>query len=125
MLTLEDIATKYQLDLILLFGSRATGDVHAESDVDIAVYGKEIFSETAKIQLMYELCGVFHTDNLDLVDLRTAPVLLKKEIFENYRILFQKDSILLCQLELANMHELKELEILDQIRRERLKEFVR
>jgi len=125
MSKLEDIANKYQLDLVLVFGSRATGKVHPESDIDIAVYGKEILSETAKIQLIYESCGVFHTDNIDLVDLITAPVFLKKEIFKNYKILLQRDSMLLYQLELANMHELKELEILDQIRRERLQEFVR
>jgi len=125
MSMLEDIADKYQLDLILMFGSRATGNVHPESDMDIAVYGKEIFSETGKIQLIYELCNVFHTDNIDLVDLRTAPAFLKKEVFKNYKILLQRDSMLLYQLELANMHEIKELEILDQIRRERLEEFVR
>ena len=125
MSMLEDIADKYQLDLILMFGSRATGNVHPESDMDIAVYGKEIFSETGKIQLIYEFCNVFHTDNIDLVDLRTAPAFLKKEVFKNYKILLQRDSMLLYQLELANMHEIKELEILDQIRRERLEEFVR
>jgi predicted nucleotidyltransferase len=125
MSMLEDIANKYQLDLILMFGSRATGKVHPESDMDIAVYGKEIFSETGKIQLIYEFCNVFHTDNIDLVDLRTAPAFLKKELFKNYKILLQRDSMLLYQLELANMHEIKELEILDQIRRERLEEFVR
>jgi predicted nucleotidyltransferase len=125
MLKFEDIANKYQLVLILMFGSRAAGQVHPESDVDIAVYGKEILSETAKIQLIYEFSDVFHTDTIDLVDLRTTSAFLKKEIFKNYRILLQRDPMLLYQLELANMHELKELEILDQIRRERLKEFVR
>ena len=79
MSKLKDIANKYQLDLILMFGSRATGQVHPESDIDIAVYGKEIFSETGKIQLIYEFSNVFHTDNIDLVDLRTASAFLKIE----------------------------------------------
>lgn len=125
MLKLGDLADKYQFDLILMFGSRLTGNVHPESDIDIAVYGRHIFSETEKIQLIYELCNIFHTDDIDLLDLRTASPLLKKEVFKNYKILLQRDAMLLYQLELANMHEMKELEILDRIRRERLEEFVR
>jgi predicted nucleotidyltransferase len=125
MLRLGDLADKYQLDLILMFGSRLTGNVHPESDVDIAVYGRRILSETEKIQLIYELSNIFHTDDIDLVDLRAASPFLKKEVFKNCKILLQRDAMLLYQLELANMHEMKELGILDWIRRERLEEFVR
>ena len=113
---------------------RLTGRFHADlhgssqppaKGAHIAVYGKKIFVETDRIQLIYEPCNVFHTDNIDLVDLRTASPFLKREIFKNRKILLQRDSMLLYQLESANMHETKELEILDQIRRERLEEFVR
>ena len=125
MLKIGDLADKYQLDLILMFGSRLTGNIHPESDIDIAVYGRHIFSETEKIQLIYELCDIFHTDNIDLVDLRTASPFLKKEVLKNYNILLQRDTMLLYQLELTNIYEMKELEILDRIRREQLEEFVR
>ena len=125
MLRIVDLADKYQLDLILMFGSRLTGNIHPESDIDIAVYGRQIFSETEKIQLIYELCNIFHTDDIDLVDLRTASPFLKKEVLKNYNILLQRDAMLLYQLELANIYEMKELEILDRIRREQLEEFVR
>jgi len=125
MLKLEDLVDKYQLDLILMFGSRAIGNVHPESDVDIAVYGRQIFSETEKVQLTYELCNIFRTNDIDLVDLRTAPPLLKYEVFKNYKVFFQRDPMLLYRLELANIHEMKELEILCRIRRERLGEFVK
>jgi predicted nucleotidyltransferase len=125
MLRIGDLADKYQLDLILMFGSRLTGNIHPESDIDIAVHGRQIFSETEKIQLIYELCNIFHTDDIDLVDLRTASPFLKKEVLKNYKILLQRDAMLLYQLELANIYEMKELEILDQIRREQLEEFVR
>jgi predicted nucleotidyltransferase len=125
MLKIGDLADKYQLDLILMFGSRLTGNIHPESDIDIAIYGRQIFSETEKIQLIYELCNIFHTDNIDLVDLRTASPFLKKEVLKNYKIFLQRDAMLLYQLELANIYEMKELEILDRIRREQLEEFVR
>jgi len=125
MLKLADIVDKYQLDLILMFGSRAKGNVRPESDVDIAVYGRQMFSETEKVQLTYELCTIFRTNDIDLVDLRTAPPLLKFEVFKNCKPLFQRDPMLLYRLELANIHEMKELEALQQIRRERLGEFVK
>ena len=125
MLTLEDLANKYKLDLILMFGSRVRGNVRPESDMDIAVYGRKILSETEKIQLTHELCNIFRTDDIDLVDLRTASPLLKNEVFKNYKVLLQRDPMLLYSLELAIIHEMKELEILYQIRRERLGAFVR
>lgn len=123
-LEFKDIADKYQLDLILLFGSRAVGDLHLESDFDIAVYGRQNLSEAEKIQLVYELGNIFRTDDIDLVDLRTASPLLEKEILKNYKVLLQRDEMLLYRLELANMRKMKELEILDRMRRERLEEFV-
>ncbi len=122
---LEDLASKYQLNLILIFGSRATGDVHLGSDTDIAVYGRQILSEGEKIQLVYELSNVFRTDDIDLVDLRTASPFLRKGVLKSYKILFQRDVMLLYQLEAANIQVMKELEILDRIRREQLEEFVR
>jgi len=124
MATLEDLASKYKLDLILIFGSQARGEARPASDMDIAVYGRQIFSETEKIQLLYELCDIFHMDDIDLVDLRGAPPLLKKEVLSSCKILLQRDAMLLYQLESATLHELKELEVLGKIRRERLEEFV-
>ncbi len=125
MLTLEDFANKYRLHLILMFGSRVRANVRPESDMDIALYGRKILSETEKIQLTPELCNILRTDDIDLVDLRTASPLLKNEVFKNYKILLQRDPMLLYRLELANLHEMKELEILYRIRRERLEGFVR
>jgi len=58
MTTLEDLASKHKLDLILIFGSQARGEARPASDMDIAVYGRQIFSETEKIQLIYELCDI-------------------------------------------------------------------
>lgn len=113
------------MDLILLFGSHAIGDLKLESDIDIAVYGKQILSEDKKIQLICELGNIFHSDDIDLVDLRTASPFLEKEVLKNYKVLLQRDEMLLYRLELANMRKIKELEILERMRRERLEEFIR
>lgn len=39
---LVDLAKKYDIDQILLFGSRARGDYHRTSDIDLAVTGGDI-----------------------------------------------------------------------------------
>lgn len=124
---IERLAESYQLELILIFGSQAQTSSHLshpESDLDIAFYGNQILSEIEKINLTTDLCNLFHTDKIDLVDIKTAPPLLKKEIFKNYKVLYQKDSILLYQLELVSIYEFLEADILYQIRHERLQESI-
>lgn len=125
MKTLKDLANKYKLSLILLFGSYIHGDVHPESDMDIAVYGKKILSEADKINLAYEFSKIFHKDKVDVVDIKTSPPLLKREIFKDYKVLYQRNPMLVRQLELVSLYEFKESEILYQIRHERLQEFIR
>ncbi len=120
----KDLAERYRLGLVLMFGSHVQGVIHPESDVYLAVYSKQILSETEKISLTYELCNILHTDRVDLVDIKTAPPLLKREVFKNYIVLYQKDPMLLYQLELVGIYEFKESEILYQIRHERLQEFI-
>jgi predicted nucleotidyltransferase len=120
----KDLAGKYQIELILVFGSQVQGTVHPESDVDIAVYSKHVLTEAEKINITYELCNILQTEKVDLVDIKTASPLLKKKIFENYTVLHQKDALLLYQLELASLYEYKESEVLYQIRRERLQESI-
>jgi predicted nucleotidyltransferase len=128
---IERSAKSYQLELILIFGSQAQAQTqtsshlsHPESDLDIAFYGNQILSEIEKINLTTDLCNLFHTDKVDLVDIKTAPPLLKKEIFKNYKVLYQKDPILLYQLELVSIYEFLEADILYQIRHERLQESI-
>lgn len=118
------LAENYGLELILLFGSQSRGDLNPESDIDIAVYGNEVLGEIKKIGIIYELCKMLDSDKIDLVDIKTASPLLKKEIFMNYTILYLKNPMLLYQLELVSMYEFKESAILYQMRHEKLKEFV-
>src|SRR4030042_2785092 len=121
---LRDLIERYYLKLILLFGSHAKGEIHPESDMDIAVYGKGILSEKEKINLTCELSNIFHTYKIDLVDIKTAPPLLKREVFKDYVVLYQEDPMLLHQLELVSLYELTESELLCQLRHERLQEFI-
>ncbi|HEX5047600.1 MAG TPA: HepT-like ribonuclease domain-containing protein [Gammaproteobacteria bacterium] len=62
------------LDLLLLHGSRARGDVHAGSDWDFAYLGGARLDVAALLAAIVE---AIHDDRLDLADLATAGGLLR------------------------------------------------
>ncbi len=86
---IEEIAQKYQLKLILLFGSRATGRVHKESDFDIAYLANMDFTEEDRFAT--ELMEVFRSEKIDIVNLKRAQPVLMKQIFDSHIILFCGD----------------------------------
>lgn len=62
------------LDLLLLFGSRARGDVHPRSDWDFGYLARPDFDVDDLLARLVLLLG---TDQIDLVDLRRANGLLR------------------------------------------------
>ena len=78
-----DLAKKYQLKLILLFGSRATGKIHKESDYDVAYLPSGNLSYDQEIDINLQFIGIFSYDRIDTVDLRKASPLLLFGIFKN------------------------------------------
>lgn len=80
---LEHIFRQRPVQLAYLFGSQATGQTHADSDVDIAVLlndgltGDERFAE--RLSLIGALSQVFRTDHVDVVILNEASPLLAYE----------------------------------------------
>lgn len=83
------ICEKANIALLVLFGSRAKGKVHAESDIDLAV--KPVHGHIVdKLKLIFEFGELLKTEGIDLVVLtpETDPVLLY-EIFMNGRPLYE------------------------------------
>jgi predicted nucleotidyltransferase len=91
---IEELAKKYQLKLILLFGSRATGKVHKESDFDVAYLPSGNLSYDEETDINLQFIGIFSHDRIDTVDLRKAPPLLLFGIFKNCQILFAEDDLI-------------------------------
>ncbi|MCX7771386.1 MAG: nucleotidyltransferase domain-containing protein, partial [Proteobacteria bacterium] len=120
---LRKLSENYGIQFILLFGSKAEGTDTPESDTDIAVYADHVLSEEEKINLAFELSPILKTENIDLVDIKISPPILKKKIFDNYKALFVNNSFLLYQVELSVLREYEESKILYKIRDERLKDF--
>ena len=73
-----------------LFGSSATGKTHRHSDVDIAVtLSNKIPAKRFlawRLAMLPKLCSVLKTDNVDLVVLNDAPLVLRYEIVSSGKI---------------------------------------
>lgn len=87
-MTQDEIIKKYDLKLLLLFGSRARGDARKDSDTDIAFFGNKRLDLEEKARLMMDLTSFLRTEKIDVVDLREASPLLFYAIFRDAKILY-------------------------------------
>lgn len=77
--------------MALLFGSRAKGQERADSDFDIAYLSEKKLDLMDEAKLVCDLIEIFRSDKIDIVNIRKAPPLLMKHIFDNNKILFCVD----------------------------------
>ncbi len=80
---LASIARAYHIDLLVLFGSRAIGRAYPRSDFDIAYRSYPQLSLEQESRLSLDLFAVFKSENIDLVNITTAPPLLRYAIFKD------------------------------------------
>lgn len=71
---LKRIVERYDLNLVVLFGSRSRGRVHGASDTDLAVRGKSPFDVMQLAELAREFDAVFPES--EVCDVRQAPPVL-------------------------------------------------
>lgn len=87
--TLEQIAERFGVRMMLLFGSAVTGRTHADSDLDIAVELEDTRqSYRARGELACELQQLFPGRKIDLAVLNRADPLFLKKIVESCRMIF-------------------------------------
>ncbi len=80
---LIEISKKYDLLMLVLFGSYSKNMQNKNSDVDLAFLSKENFDEKKYFNLRNEILDVLIINKLDLIDLKkTCDLLIKKEIFK-------------------------------------------
>jgi len=84
---IEEIAEKFKLKLVLIFGSFASGRQRRESDLDIAIFGLKRVSFDEEIKIASELSQIFHK-NIDLSVLNTANPLLVFQVSKNSILLY-------------------------------------
>jgi len=86
---IKEIAKKYKIDLIVLFGSLAKGNERSESDADIGISRNKSFELEEDLQLRQDLQQIFKRE-IDIVEIKRASPLLLGEIAKNSRLLYGK-----------------------------------
>ena len=88
----ERLATLFEdesLQLVLLFGSALTGNMHKGSDIDLAF----LYDEPADVvALTNRVIRLIHCDTVDVVDLRSANPLLRFSVAQKSRPLYEKSA---------------------------------
>ena len=81
-----DLAKKHNIEKVILFGSRARGDYHRASDIDLAVYGENITEFALDVEDVTSTLLTF-----DVVDMKKE---IQKELAESIKkegqILYEK-----------------------------------
>lgn len=86
---IKEIAQKYSIELFLLFGSRIDGQIHKESDYDVAYLSGRNLNLEEEAMLIIDLSSVFGGENIDIVNLKTASALLLYKITDNCQVLYE------------------------------------
>jgi uncharacterized protein len=86
--TVDDIARRHRLALVVQFGSTVSGTLHQKSDVDVAVlYDRAPPSFEEQSRVAEDLQSLFPGRELDLAIIDRADPLFLKQIFERGRLL--------------------------------------
>jgi len=86
---LQLIAKKYNLKFIVLFGSKARGQVqNKESDLDIAVFSNKKPDYELFRDLFSDLSDVFSKENVDLRFLNDADLLFRFNVVKDGKLLY-------------------------------------
>ena len=79
------------LAVVYLFGSAASGEMHPESDVDLAFLATAKLDPVARFELQERLAALLHR-SVDLVDLRIATTVLRVQVIGGGRVLYERSA---------------------------------
>jgi len=85
--SLLDIAKKYDLNFLALFGSRANDTAREDSDYDLLYSSKKTMDYGDEVGLIDDLAREFKSAKIDLVSVNNASPLLLKEVYANSIVL--------------------------------------
>lgn len=89
---LKLISQKFDLSLLILFGSRAKGNFKENSDFDFAFFSKNTLDSYTYIDLFNEIMFLLKNENIDLIDIsKNHDVKLRNEIFQSGVLIYEKN----------------------------------
>lgn len=86
----KEIAQKYGLFFVALFGSQATGRTHQKSDIDIAVIRKQPISFDERLKIIGEFSDAFKREDVEVVDLASASPTLMYAVVRDGKLLYEE-----------------------------------
>jgi len=98
---IEQIAQKYSLEMLLLFGSQISGKTHKESDYDIAYLSEMDFSIEDEGRLIIDLLPIVEGRDeriINLVNIKKTTPLILYAMTAHAQILYEKDTVTFAQL---------------------------
>ena len=88
-LSLEKVAQRHGIQLLLQFGSTVSGHIHRQSDVDLAaLLDRPSLSIRERGDLLHALQSLYPDREVDLVLINRADPLLLKKITDTCRLLY-------------------------------------
>ena len=87
---IDNLAKKYNLSLVILYGSHARGKVHKESDIDIAVLGARPIPFEKLIDLNNEFAEIFKVKEIDVKSLHNTNSLFRYQVMYKGILLYGK-----------------------------------
>jgi len=84
---IASLAIKHNLDFVVLFGSRARGNTHAKSDIDIAVISRVKIDKT---QISIELDNIFKREDTEVINLASVNPTLMYVVVKDGKLLYEK-----------------------------------
>jgi uncharacterized protein len=88
---LIELAKKYNLLILVLFGSRAKGNFKKDSDYDFAFYTEKKISPQSENKLFNEIISLLKNENVDLININSNyDSKLRFEIFMRGILIYEK-----------------------------------
>ena len=87
----EVVLQRAEAQFAYLFGSRAAGTARPDSDADIAVMLDRDLSLHEHQRLAIDLADAFGVGEVDLIELRAAPLELRGRVVQEGRLIFVAD----------------------------------
>lgn len=87
---IDPIARKYNLLLVILYGSQASGRTCKESDIDIAVLGTRPIAFENLIDLNNEFAEIFKVKEIDVKSLHNTNSLFRYQVMSKGVLLYGK-----------------------------------
>ncbi len=118
------IAKKYELALIVLFGSQATGHTHPKSDTDVGFIAHKEIDYRESYDINRALARVFKNSNIEEVNLRNVSPELKKQVAEEGILLYEENSSVFDLFKIHASRSYMDTKPLRMYRAIRLKKFL-